>query len=144
MDRNVRSKCQCSCVLQFTYRRAISCVLHRPTSQVIHRSGSYIKVIRPQNFCESQQYKPDKFCISRCSRRKPPRPHNRRPQVLCQTGKIGVGRNRSYFKPIMVPYSSCIIMWTFRTRPMTNRRISKKNETQPPTTCRFSSATFHT
>ena len=34
--RNVRSKCRCSCVLQFTFRRAVSCVLHRPTSQVIH------------------------------------------------------------------------------------------------------------
>lgn len=39
VDRNVRSKCRCSCVLQFTIWRAISCVLHRPTSQVIHRSG---------------------------------------------------------------------------------------------------------
>lgn len=39
VDRNVRSKCRCSCVLQFTSRRAISCVLHRPTSRVIHRSG---------------------------------------------------------------------------------------------------------
>ena len=34
--RNVRSKCRCSCVLQFTLRRAVSCVLHRPSSQVIH------------------------------------------------------------------------------------------------------------
>ena len=34
--RNVRSKCRCSCVLQFTFRRAVSCVLHRPPSQVIH------------------------------------------------------------------------------------------------------------
>lgn len=38
-DRNVRSKRRCSCVLQFTCRRAICCVLHRPTSRVIHRSG---------------------------------------------------------------------------------------------------------
>lgn len=37
--RNVRSKCRCSCVLQFTRKRAFSCVFHRPTSQVIHRSG---------------------------------------------------------------------------------------------------------
>lgn len=41
MDRNVRSKCRCSCILQFTCRRAICCVLHRPTSQVIHRSGLF-------------------------------------------------------------------------------------------------------
>ena len=34
---NVRSKCQCSCVLQFTGCRAFCCVLHRPTSQVIHQ-----------------------------------------------------------------------------------------------------------
>lgn len=39
MDRNVRSKCRCSCVLQFTRRRAVCSALHRPTSQVIHRSG---------------------------------------------------------------------------------------------------------
>ena len=37
--RNVRSKCQCSCVLQFTVCHAFCCVLHRPTSQVIHHSG---------------------------------------------------------------------------------------------------------
>lgn len=37
--RNVRSKCLCSCVLQFTRRRAVCCVFHRPTSRVIHRSG---------------------------------------------------------------------------------------------------------
>ena len=35
-DRNMRSKCRCSCVLQFTFRRAVRCVLHRPPSQVIH------------------------------------------------------------------------------------------------------------
>ena len=34
--RNMRSKCRCSCVLQFTFRRAVSCVLHRPPSQTIH------------------------------------------------------------------------------------------------------------
>ena len=34
--RNMRSKCRCSCVLQFTFRRAVRCVLHRPPSQVIH------------------------------------------------------------------------------------------------------------
>ena len=32
----MRSKCRCSYVLQFTFRRAVSCVLHRPPSQVIH------------------------------------------------------------------------------------------------------------
>ena len=34
--RNVRSKCRCSCVLQFTLQHAVSCALHRPSSQVIH------------------------------------------------------------------------------------------------------------
>ena len=32
----MRSKCRCSCVLQFAFRRAVCCVLHRPPSQVIH------------------------------------------------------------------------------------------------------------
>ena len=34
--RNMRSKCRCSCVLQFTLCHAFSCVLHRPPSQLIH------------------------------------------------------------------------------------------------------------
>lgn len=36
--RHVRSNCRCSCVLQFTRLHAVSCVLHRPTSRVIHHS----------------------------------------------------------------------------------------------------------
>ena len=32
----MRSKCRCSCVLQFTLCHAFSCVLHRPPSQLIH------------------------------------------------------------------------------------------------------------
>ena len=32
----MRSKCRCSYVLQFAFRHAVSCVLHRPPSQVIH------------------------------------------------------------------------------------------------------------
>lgn len=32
----MRSKCRCSCVLQFTLRHAFSSVLHRPPSQLIH------------------------------------------------------------------------------------------------------------
>ena len=42
--RNMRSKCRCSCVLQFTFRRAVSCVLHRPPSQVIHCIVLYLIV----------------------------------------------------------------------------------------------------
>ena len=34
--RNMRSKCRCSCVLQFTLYRGVSSVLHRPPSQMIH------------------------------------------------------------------------------------------------------------
>ena len=34
--RNMRSINRCSCVLQFTLRRAFSCDLHRTPSQVIH------------------------------------------------------------------------------------------------------------
>lgn len=37
-DRHMRSKRRCSCVLQFTRLHAVSCVLHRPTSRVIHHS----------------------------------------------------------------------------------------------------------
>ena len=39
----MRSKCRCSCVLQFTFRRAVSCVLHRPSSQVIHCAVLYFQ-----------------------------------------------------------------------------------------------------
>jgi hypothetical protein len=38
LDRHLRSKRRCSCVLQFTRLHAVSCVLHRPTSRVIHHS----------------------------------------------------------------------------------------------------------
>jgi hypothetical protein len=42
--RNVRSKCRCSYVLQFTFRHAVCCVLHRPPSQVIHCAAlSFLK-----------------------------------------------------------------------------------------------------
>ena len=34
--RNMRSKCRCSCVLQFTWHLGVSSVLHRPLSQIIH------------------------------------------------------------------------------------------------------------
>jgi hypothetical protein len=53
-DRNVRSKRRCSCVLQFTRRRAFCCVLHRPTSLVIHRSGLCRICILSKKTCLSQ------------------------------------------------------------------------------------------
>ena len=37
----MRSKCRCSCVLQFTLCRAFSCVLHRLPSQLIHCTALY-------------------------------------------------------------------------------------------------------
>ena len=40
--RNMRSKCRCSYVLQFTFRHAVSCVLHRLPSQVIHCTVLFI------------------------------------------------------------------------------------------------------
>ena len=39
---NMRSKCRCSCVLQFTLCHASSCVLHRPPSQLIHCIALYL------------------------------------------------------------------------------------------------------
>ena len=41
-SRNMRSKCRCSNVLQFTLVIAVSCVLHRPPSQVIHCSVLFL------------------------------------------------------------------------------------------------------
>jgi hypothetical protein len=38
---NMRSNCRCSCVLQFTFCHAFSCVLHRPPSQLIHCMALY-------------------------------------------------------------------------------------------------------
>ena len=38
---NMRSNCQCSCVLQFTLCHAFSCVLHRPPIQLIHCMALY-------------------------------------------------------------------------------------------------------
>ena len=43
--RHMRSKRRCSCVLQFTRLHAVSCVLHRPTSQVIHHSRLIFRLI---------------------------------------------------------------------------------------------------
>ena len=53
--RNMRSKCRCSYVLQFTFRRAVSCVLHRPPSQVIHCTVLYFSMIQSREALEIQQ-----------------------------------------------------------------------------------------
>ena len=56
--RNMRSKCRCSYVLQFTFRRAVCCVLHRPPSQVIHcavLSLQTCKVRRTKASCQKSQ-----------------------------------------------------------------------------------------
>jgi hypothetical protein len=47
--RNMRSKCRCSCVLQFTFRRAVSYVLHRPPSQVIHCTVLFFSIRQSEN-----------------------------------------------------------------------------------------------
>ncbi len=44
--RNMRSKCRCSYVLQFTFRRAVCCVLHRPPSQVIHCTVLFLNKLK--------------------------------------------------------------------------------------------------
>lgn len=48
---NVRSKCRCSCVLQFTLCHAFSCVLHRPPSQLIHCTALYLRLQSHDCFC---------------------------------------------------------------------------------------------
>ena len=40
----MRSKCRCSCVLQFTFCHAFSSVLHRPPSQLIHCIALFLVV----------------------------------------------------------------------------------------------------
>ena len=53
---NVRSKCRCSCVLQFTLCHAFSCVLHRPPSQLIHCIVFYVWLSEqtPENWVEKK------------------------------------------------------------------------------------------
>ena len=58
--RDMRSKCRCSYVLQFTFRRAVSCVLHRPPSQVIHCIVLFFQSFAKNKFCsvsEKQRFK---------------------------------------------------------------------------------------
>ncbi len=57
--RNMRSKCRCSCVLQFTFRRAVSCVLHRPPSQVIHCIVLYLKACLPGESASPKKHHSD-------------------------------------------------------------------------------------
>ena len=44
--RNMRSKCRCSCVLQFTRHHGVSSVLHRPPSQMIHCIVLCLNILR--------------------------------------------------------------------------------------------------
>lgn len=48
--RNLRSTCRCSHNLRITRRRAVSCGLHRSTSQVIHRSGLCVCSKKKKNY----------------------------------------------------------------------------------------------
>ncbi len=56
--RNMRSKCRCSYVLQFTFRRAVCCVLHRPPSQVIH--CAVLSLFDSLAFAETAKSRPTK------------------------------------------------------------------------------------
>jgi hypothetical protein len=53
--RNMRSKCRCSCVLQFTRHLGVSSVLHRPLSQMIHCIVLYLDFQSVMSECASQQ-----------------------------------------------------------------------------------------
>jgi hypothetical protein len=55
---NVRSKCRCSCVLQFTLCHAFSCVLHRPPSQLIHCTALYLRLQSHDCCCVQDKKKP--------------------------------------------------------------------------------------
>ena len=52
--RYMRSKCRCSCVLQFTRHHRVSSVLHRPPSQMIHCIVLCFLILGPevQRVCE--------------------------------------------------------------------------------------------
>ena len=55
---NMRSKCRCSCVLQFTLCHAVSCVLHRPPSQLIHCIALYLGYQTVRLLIEKKRKKP--------------------------------------------------------------------------------------
>lgn len=54
--RNVRSKCRCSMCLQFTLIHAVGCVLHRPTSQVIHRLEWKLLLRKARNVLSDKEF----------------------------------------------------------------------------------------
>ena len=56
---NMRSKCRCSCVLQFTLCHAFSSVLHRPPSQLIHCIAlcSGFSRLAARNGCKEKDFK---------------------------------------------------------------------------------------
>ena len=51
--RNMRSKCRCSYVLQFTWHLGVSSVLHRPLSQIIHCIVLYLDFQTVRSECLS-------------------------------------------------------------------------------------------
>ena len=53
--RNMRSKCRCSCVLQFTRHLGVSSVLHRPLSQIIHCIVLYLDFQTGRSECLQQK-----------------------------------------------------------------------------------------
>ena len=59
--RNMRSKCRCSCVLQFTRHLGVSSVLHRPLSQIIHCIVLYLGF---QTFSRPECWERDRVSLS--------------------------------------------------------------------------------
>jgi hypothetical protein len=53
--RNMRSKCRCSYVLQFTWHLGVSSVLHRPLSQIIHCIVLYLDFQTGRSECLQQK-----------------------------------------------------------------------------------------
>jgi hypothetical protein len=71
--RNMRSKCRCSYVLQFTFRRAVCCVLHRPPSQVIH----CVVLSLFDSLRLPRQQSPDSLFLRKSAPTRAPRSHGR-------------------------------------------------------------------
>ena len=82
--RNVRSKCRCSHVLQFTFRRAVCCVLHRPPSQVIHCTVLSLTLAQTSAWTS----------ISRCRRSDGNSSLRRHGECLGGSGLVFLGRRR--------------------------------------------------
>ena len=70
----MRSKCRCSCVLQFTLRHAFSSVLHRPPSQLIHCIALYLGYQRQASMIGAKMYVLHNYVPGRGVSKRPERP----------------------------------------------------------------------